>query len=52
MTRVGAIGVGMGSRHHQIAWAKLRPEVQVVAIADFVPDAAARRAAEFGFKRT
>jgi predicted dehydrogenase len=50
--RVGAIGAGMVSRHHQIAWAKLRPDVEVVAIADPVPEAAAGRAAEFAIKRT
>ena len=43
MMRVGAIGAGMVSRHHQIAWAKLCPEIQVVAIADPVLDVAARR---------
>ena len=52
MMRIGAIGAGMVSRHHQIAWAKLRPDVKVVAIADPIADNAARRAAEFDIPRT
>jgi predicted dehydrogenase len=52
MMRVGAIGAGMVSRHHQIAWAKLRPDVQVVAIADPMAENAASRAAEFDIPRT
>ncbi len=50
--RVGLVGAGMVSRHHLIAWSRLRPGAEVVAIAD--PDAghAAARAAEFGVART
>lgn len=50
--RIGLIGAGMVSRHHLIAWAKLAPRVQVVAVAE--PDAGrvSSRAAEFGIPRT
>lgn len=48
MLRVGLIGAGMVSRHHLIAWSKLRGAAQVVAIADPAPANAASRAAEFG----
>jgi predicted dehydrogenase len=50
--RVALIGAGMVSRHHLIAWTKLRPDVEVVAIADPVSAHAATRAAEFGVPRT
>ena len=50
--RVALIGAGMVSRHHLIAWSKLKPGVEVVAIADPVAENAARRAAEFGVART
>ena len=50
--RVALIGAGMVSYHHLIAWSKLRPDVEVVAIADPVPGNAARRASEFGIART
>ena len=51
MMRVGAIGAGMVSRHHQIAWAKVvSGDPSQVAIADPVLDVAARR--KFGIKRT
>jgi predicted dehydrogenase len=50
--RVALIGAGMVSRHHLIAWSKLKPDVEVVAIADPVAENASRRASEFGIART
>ena len=50
--RVGLIGAGMVSRHHLIAWSRLRGEAEVVAIADPSAASAAVRAAEFGVART
>jgi D-apiose dehydrogenase len=50
--RVALVGAGMVSRHHLIAWTKLRPDVEVVAIADPVAANAATRAAEFGVPTT
>jgi predicted dehydrogenase len=46
--RVGLIGAGMVSRHHLIAWAELKDQARVVAIADPSQDNAARRTDEFG----
>jgi predicted dehydrogenase len=46
--RVGLIGAGMVSRHHLIAWAELKGQAGVVAIADPSEPNAARRAGEFG----
>lgn len=46
-TRVALAGAGMISRHHLIAWKKLEPRVQVVAICDPDRDRAAARAKEF-----
>lgn len=46
--RVGLIGAGMVSRHHLIAWAELKDQARVVAVADPSEANAARRAGEFG----
>jgi predicted dehydrogenase len=46
--RVGLIGAGMVSRHHLLAWAELKDQASVVAIADPSAENAARRAGEFG----
>jgi D-apiose dehydrogenase len=46
--RIGLIGAGMVSRHHLLAWAKLKDEAHVVAVADPSPENAGRRAEEFG----
>ncbi len=50
--RVGLVGAGMVSRHHLIAWSRLRGEAEVVAIADPSAASAGARAAEFGVART
>ncbi len=50
--RVGLIGAGMVSRHHLIAWSRLRGEAEVVAIADPSAAGATARAGEFGVART
>jgi predicted dehydrogenase len=50
--RVGLIGAGMVSRHHLIAWAELKDQACVVAVADPSDENAARRAGEFGITKT
>jgi predicted dehydrogenase len=50
--RVGLIGAGMVSRHHLIAWAELKDQARVVAVADPSQENAARRAGEFGITAT
>jgi predicted dehydrogenase len=46
--RVGMIGAGWVTGYHLPAWARQRHRAEIVAIADPSPQAAARRAAEFG----
>jgi predicted dehydrogenase len=46
--RVGMIGAGWVAGYHLPAWGRQRHRAEIVAIADPFPQAAARRAAEFG----
>jgi D-apiose dehydrogenase len=50
--RIGLVGAGMVSRHHLIAWAAIADQAGVVAVADPLPDNAARRVAEFGISQS
>ncbi|HMR34376.1 MAG TPA: Gfo/Idh/MocA family oxidoreductase [Geminicoccaceae bacterium] len=46
--RIAIAGAGMISRHHLLAWRKLAPEVEVVAVCDPDRSRAEARAGEFG----
>lgn len=48
--RIGLVGAGWVTQHHLAAWASLRDEARVVAIADPDPAAAGSRVREFGIE--
>src|SRR5437868_3400371 len=52
MLRIGMIGAGWVTQHHLTAYKELAPRAQVVAIADPIAEARARRAEAFAIPAT